>query len=204
MNKKILSMLPSLYQAESANPTSYSHDRGAIIYEAGHPGHAWRVVSGAVRLDRASSTNSELAFASVAVTGDVIAPECFLSGHYEFTARAFMHTVLMPWQEATTSPSAAALLYTLSGAEKRHADIVALRCGSALDRVRRLLSLLTGYEAQRMTMPFASPPLARSAMPSLKDMSEITALTIETVSRNLSRLAAEGWFSKAVVGRWAA
>ena len=76
-------------------------------------------------------------------------------------------------------------MHTLAKTERRAADVIALRCGQAADRVRRLVLLL-------------AQPLDESAssllvtLPTRQDMAEITALTLETVSRMISKLRRAG------------
>jgi len=159
-----------------------THPAGSRIYGAGNPGQAWRVLSGAVRLDR-SGPGVEPMFANLAVEGDVIGAETLLFQHYTFEATALADCVLSPWPEGDGAPAGESLLAALTHSETRAADVVALRCGQAVERVTRLLFLLTGGRA---------PQLADMPLPSRRDMAEITALTTETVSRVVSQLRRAG------------
>lgn len=158
---------------------------GEVLYGTGDQGLAWRIRRGAVRLDR---TSGEMrSFAGLALTGDVIGAETLIFGHYSFEARALGDTELEPWPPSGT-PSAESLLRTLAAAERRAADALALRAGEALSRVRQLVLLLAG---ERPTLP-----VTRIAVPRLRDMAEITGLTIETVSRTLGLLQKAGVLQK--------
>lgn len=156
------------------------HPAGTRLYAAGTAGQAWRVVSGAVRLDRPSPDEAPM-FANLAVAGDVIGAETLLLQHYTFTATALADCVLSPWPEGDGAPAGESLLAALTASETRAADVVALRCGQALERVKRLLRLLAGNSTPHYTQ-----------LPSRKDMADITALTMETVSRHISSLRRAG------------
>ncbi|NTV10464.1 MAG: Crp/Fnr family transcriptional regulator [Zoogloea sp.] len=170
--------------ADAVLPQSFR--QGALVYTAGTGGHAWRVVSGAVRLDRPGVGEEGNLFASIALKGDVIGAETMLFGTYTFEARALSPCVLEPWM--AEQPSGEALLMTLAAAERRTADVVSLRCGHAVERVKRFVFLLArGNE---------SSPAPRVALPNLRDMADIMDLTVETVSRAITRLGKEGVISR--------
>ncbi len=158
--------------------------QGQCIYSAGNAGLAWRVGSGSLRLDRPDDAG-QTSFANLAITGDIIGAETLLFGHYTFTATALSNCELIPWPEGCGAPAGDILLHTLAKTERRAADVIALRCGQAADRVRRLVLLL-------------AQPLDESAssllvtLPTRQDMAEITALTLETVSRMISKLRRAG------------
>lgn len=158
--------------------------QGRIMYRAGEPGVAWRVISGSVRLDRCDG--GEPMFASLAVAGDVIGAETLMFGRYAFEARALADCELALWSEGGTRPAGESLVRMLAAAESRAADVIALRCGQAAQRVRRLMLMLTRGGAGD------GAGTARIDMPSLRDMADITDLTAETVSRALSALRKEG------------
>lgn len=152
--------------------------RGECVYATGDQGQAWRVLSGAVRLDTIGPEG--LMFASLALPGDVIGAEALVGGHYAFQARALTPCALTPWKEPKTS-----LLGLFAATQRRAADVVALRGGRAADRVARLVRLLVGdgEPAQAGT---------QIAMPRLRDVADITDLTIETVSRVAATPARSG------------
>jgi CRP-like cAMP-binding protein len=162
---------------------AHTHFRaGTRIYAAGTPGQAWRVLSGSVRLDRPGDAGQAPMFANLAVEGDVIGAETLLFQRYTFEATALADCVLAPWPEGRGAPARASLLAALTASERRSAEVVALRCGQAVDRVVRLLRLIAGGQ----------PQLAGASLPARRDMAEITALTTETVSRIISRLRRSG------------
>jgi CRP/FNR family nitrogen fixation transcriptional regulator len=154
---------------------------GERIYAAGSEGIAWRVRSGAVRLDRVSPEGCH--YAGLALRGDVIGAETLLFGKYSFAASAIGDCELEPWLAADKALSGESLLQTLAAAERRAADALALRAGEAFERVRRLCLLLARYcdEGHR-----------EITIPELRDMAAITNLTEATVSRAMSRLTRLG------------
>lgn len=155
--------------------------QGDAIFAAGATGTAWRVLSGSVRLNRADADGSTM-FANLAVAGDVIGAETLLFGTYTFEAVALSPCRLVPWPGGEAAPARESLLLTLAQAERRAADVIALRCGQAADRVKRLVRLLAQETAAAGNV----------TLPGLKDMAEITALTVETVSRSISGLRRAG------------
>lgn len=156
---------------------------GEKVFESGALGTALRVVSGSLRLDRPGE--GESGFASLALKGDVIGAETLLFGRYTFNARALSDCTVEPWLASDDQPAGESLLFALAYRERRAAEVIALRCGQAVDRVKRLLLLLArdgrdGHKSQRVTLP------------ELRDIAEITNLATETVSRSLSRLCSDG------------
>ncbi len=159
---------------------------GELIHDAGAAGIAWRLQSGAVRLDRV--IGDERHFAGLALKGDVIGAETLLFGSYAFEARALGDCTLEAWLDPGSQPSGESLLQTLAATERRAADALALRYGEAMERVRRLFQLLA-----REPKPGQAAPIL---IPGLKDMAEMTGLTVETVSRVVSRLRKSGLLQK--------
>lgn len=164
-----------------------SYRAGEVIYTAGSRGIAWRVISGSVRLDR--NGPDESLFASLALRGDVIGAETLLFGCYSFDARVVSPCVLGPWLERQGCPSGEALLQTLAKVEHRTANAMSLRSGDALNRVRRLILMLVQEDTP-------SVPSTQIALPTLRDMADITDLTAETVSRAISKLRKEGLLNR--------
>lgn len=158
-------------------------ERGKDIYAAGQGGGAWRVMLGVVRLDRAGEDGPE--FGGLALAGDVIGAETLLLGSYTFSARALTPVVIEPWGAAAERASSEVLLQALTTTEGRVADTLALRNGSPDRRINRLLALMGRGLAH-------GRKLVRVALPQLRDIAEMTGLTVETVSRTISRLKEAG------------
>lgn len=185
-------LAPSLKLAVGQGRTAATETRhrlesvaaGQTIYAHSMTGSAWRVVSGSVRLDRLEPSG-EHNFANLAIKGDIIGAETLLFDRYSFTATALTHCLLTPWPEGSNAPAGESLLQTMAKAERRAADVIALRCGQAAERVRRLVLLLAAPED-------ANPRQLHVTLPPRQDMADITALTLETVSRMVSGLRRAG------------
>ncbi len=163
-----------------------SIERGEVIYRAGEQGNAWRVVSGSVRLDHEEMEGAR--FAGLSLAGDVIGAETLLLGSYTYTAQALSGCVIEPWLQPSESPGfGKTMLRLLAAAERRTADVLAVRHGKADERVGGLLWLIGSAGASRFKLP------------RLRDIADITGLSIETVSRTIHALDAEG--AVAVEGR---
>lgn len=147
---------------------------GEGIYRSGNDGLAWRVSCGVVRLD-ALSASGDSQFASLAMAGDIIGCEALLFGGYTFSATALTQCELAPWPEGDTAPAGESLLQSLAVAQKRAADVVALRGGEALARVVNLVRLLTDASGSVV-------------LPTRQDIADITDLRFETISRIVKRL----------------
>ncbi|MDP3538314.1 MAG: Crp/Fnr family transcriptional regulator [Azonexus sp.] len=149
-------------------------EAGQAIYQAGGDGMAWRVRHGVVRLDTPTA-KGETAFASLAIAGDILGCETMLFGCYTFTASALTHCELAPWPEGEPATAGESLLESLAIAQRRAADVVALRGGQAVDRVIGLIRLLTDGAG-------------KVVLPTRQDIADITNLRFETISRIIKSL----------------
>ncbi len=142
---------------------------GQAIYQAGDGGRAWRLAAGVVRLDSVVAGGAR-AFASLAIPGDILGCETLLFGAYTFSATALIPCRLVPWPEGNKAPAGESLLASLAGAQRRAAELMALRGGQAADRVLGLIRLLADGSG-------------RVILPTRQDIAEITDLRFETISR---------------------
>ncbi len=154
------------------------HPCGEMLYAAGHDGLAWRVQEGVVRLDTLGS-DGQRQFASLAIAGDIIGCETLLFGAYTFSACALTACTLNPWPEGRSAPAGDSLLATLANAQRRAADVIALRGGQAIDRVLGLARLLSDRHGQVV-------------LPTRQDIADITDLRFETISRIVKQLERAG------------
>jgi CRP-like cAMP-binding protein len=148
------------------------------IFVAGGDGLAWRVAHGVVRLDRISPAGHST-FASLAIAGDILGCEALLLGAYTFTTTTLTHCELTPWPEVKGAADGESLLKSLATAQRRAADIVALRGGQAIDRVMRLVRLLADRAG-------------KVVLPARQDIADITDLRFETISRVITQLERSG------------
>ena len=142
---------------------------GQGIYRAGDPGLAWRLKRGVVRLDGADG------FANLAIAGDIVGCETLLFGTFTFTASALTACELIPWPEGDATPAGESLLASLAMAQRRAAELIALRGGQAADRVLGLIRLL-------------ADPSGQVILPTRQDIADITDLRFETLSRIIKHL----------------
>lgn len=156
--------------------------RGQIIYRAGDEGHAWRILTGSVRLDL--RIDDERMFGGLARPGDVIGAEAIAEDAYAFDAVALSECRLAPWAEDSGSADRDSVLQLLAAVERRAAEALALRRGNALDRVRRLILMLADGRGNTIAIPLA------------RDIAEMTDLTAETVSRAFTVLRRQGTLTK--------
>jgi CRP/FNR family nitrogen fixation transcriptional regulator len=161
--------------------TPQRFDSGQLIQEAGDAGSAWRVAHGVVRFDTINS-GGEPSYAGLAMEGDIVGADTLLFGQCSFRATALTPSELVPWPGAAQTERDSLLTALMLG-ERRSARVVALRSGQAVERIRRLLGVF---------LPQAAPAVFRTELPPLRDMAEITSLTIETVSRTLTGLRRQG------------
>jgi CRP-like cAMP-binding protein len=147
---------------------------GEALYRLGEDGSAWRLARGVIRLDT-RTLSGESCFASLAIAGDIIGCETLLFGAYTFDATALTECELLPWPEGSSAPSSDSLLASLAAAQRRAAEVVALRGGQAVDRLLALVRLLAD-DAGRVVLPMR------------QDIADITALRFETISRLVKRL----------------
>lgn len=147
---------------------------GELLHQAGEAGLAWRVGKGVVRLDMIADDGTA-AFASLAIAGDILGCETMLFGAYTFSAVALTQCELAPWPEGDPDASGSSLLESLANAQRRAAEIVALRGGPALGRVTSLIRLL-------------ADGAGKVVLPPRQDIAEITDLRFETISRIIKGL----------------
>lgn len=150
---------------------------GVAIYRAGDKGQAWRLQQGVVRLDNVGR-DGEWQFASLAMAGDILGCETLLLGSYGFSASALTDCSLAPWPEGAPALAGESLLESLATAQRRAADVIALRGGQAAERVLGLIRLLADAGG-------------RVVLPSRQDIADITDLRFETISRIISNLQRE-------------
>lgn len=156
------------------------------VHQAGDWGKAWRVTSGAVRLDMHHDSQTELA--GIALPGDVVGAEVMELGAYAMTAKAIIPTTLVALPPPKQELRGQATAVTAIEHHRKAAALLALRSGTADGRIIRLVRLLT--LGQGMTDPCHT--LGPVYLPYLKDMAEITDLTMESVSRTVSKLRRAG------------
>lgn len=153
-----------------------------VIHEPGAWGRSWRLVEGAIRLDRVIGHGERSSFVHLALPGQLIGAEMLLKGQYVFRAQTVVPSVLMPWPTLPDEDVTQDLLAAFSQQYCEQADQMQLCHGTAESRLAHMLIMLT-----RHMHPDADGGRVMT-MPGLRDLADITDLTMETVSRCITRL----------------
>jgi CRP/FNR family transcriptional regulator len=161
-----------------------------IVLEGDPCSHCFRVLTGAVRLYKGTADGRRQ------LIDFLVAGDCFglLGAHYTYSVEAITHTTLSKTPRASLAaavraqPALADRLIELAAAElaRAHEHMLLLGRKNAQEKVASLLLEL----ARRVGMDEAKPsfrlPLSR------QEMADHLGLTIETVSRTMTRLREEG------------
>lgn len=157
-----------------------SLDSGEALFESGATGSVWMLEAGALRLDRVDRGAAQ--FSQIVLSGDLVGLEVLASHRYGYTARAIVPCELRPRLLPTDDERRLALVAGLMQWQRRSSDLIVLRSGSAQDRLKHLLVLLT---------PEGAAPGghgAHCALPTIRDMAAIIDTAPETVSRIFANL----------------
>lgn len=170
-------------RARALPPLSRRHRQvlaGAVINEAQTWGKSWRLIDGAIRLDHPTRNT----LVRLALPGDLIGAEVWLKGHHTLNAKAILPCLLEPWSPEPAADTPTQLLQALMLQQENADEQWGLRTGSADARIKQLLLLLTRH------MTPDEHGCVCLHLPSLQDLSDVLAQTIETTSRSISRLRA--------------
>ena len=158
-----------VHRSNQIDASSRRCEAGEILFRSGETGTAWRLTHGVIRLDQ-----PEAGFAGLSIAGDILGCETMLFGQYSFSATALTSCLIVSWPGEKQADSAS-LLDSLAHAQRRAADLVALRGGQAVGRIMKLVRLLADREG-------------RVILPTRNDIADITDLRFETVSRLIHSL----------------
>lgn len=150
---------------------------GELLCEAGAVGVVWQLMSGALRLDSADGQ-----FVQLLLPGDLVGVELLAASAYSYSARAVVPCTVRYAQLVNDAERRMALLEGLMQQQRRLDHVVALRTGTAQDRLKHLLLLLAPDQDDWGRAG------ARCALPTLKDMAAILDTAPETVSRIFANL----------------
>ncbi|HQY07363.1 MAG: Crp/Fnr family transcriptional regulator [Burkholderiales bacterium] len=164
--------------------------RGSLALTAGYRATPYMLISGALRLDRRDA--AEGAPVLLALPGDLIGVEGLQGRSALSSARAIVASVLAPLPQMSESAWCDLLMRSLVTQQERAAEVAELRCGSAAERIRKLLLLLSsqsrggaGVSPWRNSSPSCEQP-------TLADMAVLTDTSIETISRVISAMRRSG------------
>ncbi len=170
--------------------TSQAIPGQTIVLEGDPCSHCFRVLTGAVRLYKATIDGRRQ------VIDFLITGECFglLGAHYTYSVDAITHTTLIKTSRATLlaavreQPGLAERLIERAAHElaRAHEQMLLLGRKSASERVAHLLVELARRIGADEARPAFRLPISR------QEMADHLGLTIETVSRTMTRLKEEG------------
>ena len=156
------------------------------IFLSGDAGTLWRVVEGAVRLDRDSGSIRQPV--QLALPGDLIGTEILCGQPYQFSASAFTRCRLQPVRPPADATHQLLLQQALLQHMGRSQDMALLRTGSVLQRLSHLLSLLGLVLAALQAGQDGSADAVRQALPALREVALLIDAKTETVCRALAQL----------------
>jgi CRP-like cAMP-binding protein len=152
--------------------------REALTLTGSHA--VWRLESGAVRIDSMGVDGTE-SLVRLGMPGDLLGIESLLGVEDRFTVRALTPSRLVAVNPVAGTPPQL-LMETVVTGYRRSRQMVQLRTGSAEERVKSLLVMLT--DAGRVNAGGS----ATCALPTLGDIAGIVHIAPETVSRALTSL----------------
>jgi CRP/FNR family transcriptional regulator len=161
-----------------------------IVLEGDPCSHCFRVLTGAVRLYKGTADGRRQ------LIDFLVAGDCFglLGGHYTYSVEAITHTTLSKTPRATLAaavhqqPALADRLIELAAAKlaRAHEHMLLLGRKNAQEKVASLLLELARRIGTDQARPSFRLPISR------QEMADHLGLTIETVSRTMTRLKEEG------------
>jgi CRP-like cAMP-binding protein len=180
---------PASDVVQSPRPVRRDYARGEQVFRAAATVTPCLIVSGALRIDRPGAEPDDL---QLALPGDLIGLEALHGWAPACHVRAVIDSVITPLRRMSDPEWRDVLLNALLRRQAQGTCLARLRAGNASERVRRLLLRLGGVgdEGQPTATDRDAPILCD--LPSLSDMSAITACAPETVSRVMSSLRRAG------------
>ena len=164
-----------------------------IVLEGDPCSHCFRVVTGAVRLYKATIDGRRQ------LIDFLVAGDCFglLGTHYTYSVEAITHSTLIKTTRASLTaavrerPALAERLIELAAGElgRAHEQMLLLGRKNAQEKVASLLVELARRIAAEEARPAFRLPISR------QEMADQLGLTIETVSRTITRLKEDGFLA---------
>ncbi|MBN8486988.1 MAG: Crp/Fnr family transcriptional regulator [Burkholderiales bacterium] len=154
---------------------------GDMLFEAGLGGPVWQLQTGALRLDLVDREGQR--FAQLVLPGDLVGAEQLAASGYAHTARAIVPSVALQRTVSGDAERRLLLAEALLCQLARTGDLVALRTGTAQERLRHLLLLLSGAEDS-----WDEAEASQRVLPTIKDVAAIIDTAPETVSRIFANL----------------
>ena len=150
---------------------------GQALLHAGQRGALWRIVGGALRIERCGDGASTLI--QLALPGDCVGLEALLGQPYAVNVSALVASTVRIEPVGDDAARLAVLGELLAQQQRQAQEMARLRSGSAAERVACLV--------RKLGVGIASPQ-ARKTLPPLKEMGQIVDVAPETICRELKRL----------------
>lgn len=164
-------------------------DRGDLVFPSGVSVAPCVIVSGACRIDRSGAEADDL---QLALPGDLLGLESLHGWSPRCSVRALVDTVVTPLRRMSDAEWRELLLNALLRRQSQGCSLARVRAGMATERVRRVLLLLAGVADHVTPADIVGRGLPDCELPSLQDLSVLTAIAPETVSRVMSSLRRAG------------
>lgn len=146
----------------------------------------WQLASGALRIDSSATLDAPRAFVRLALPGDFLGVESLVGMTDPLWVRALTPARLVPVVVLDQSQLTQLLMDAVLKGHQRCREVVNLRTGSALERVKRLLLMLAGDGNKDSAGAACEATVC--ALPNLNDMAAIVNAAPETVCRVLASL----------------
>ena len=152
-----------------------------FIFCQGQKGLAYRVTEGIVALE-CGDESASTSLVHLAMPGDLIGIEGLFDQAYSMAARALFPCRLVSVIQDKRFIKSHILPEVCIQQQRQSLDMVKLRTGKVSQRLAYLLHMFSAMQANRKT------PLTRKELPSLKYVSQIVDVRIETICRELNSL----------------
>jgi CRP-like cAMP-binding protein len=166
-------------------------ERGDHALREGTVATPTMLISGALRVDQSDACGQRPVM--LALPGDLIGLEGQQGRSAGYSASAIVSSVVLP---LPTSLSAEVwrnvLMHSLIAQRERAAEVADLRCGSAPERIRKLLLLLSSQSRGGAGVSPWQSNAPSCEQPTLVDMAALTDTSIETISRVISAMRRAG------------
>lgn len=153
--------------------------RGTEVWLDDHPDETLHLLQGVLRIDQCAC-DGERQFVTLLLAGEVLGPWMKPDPGSVLIATALNTTLIE--RRPLQAERSTLMEHCLAGSTRRAAQLSTLVRGMASDRVLSLIRLFAGGHVDVVAVE----------LPSRRDIADITALTIETVSRSISQLRRSG------------
>jgi len=155
-------------------------ENGQTLVESGQRAPVWRVLSGVLRLERASTDGQMLV--QLALPGDLVGVEALCAQPHAYSATALTDCRVEMVEVSGELSHYATMAKGFLQQQRQTLDMMRLRSGSIQQRLAYLLTVL-GKDIDGRARP-----VLREELPTLREMAQIVDSALETVCRELNVL----------------